>query len=585
MDINQAHIPRENDGRHDFHGEAHLNLPDSRKERGSLFTHRKYPPTKLKNRLIWFRLLWPILLHAVLAIAILFFLLEYVNHRAFNISERRPTVQLHDGTVIAWDFSALLQSDITTLLSVSIAVLRLIAAGWLSSMCWRCAFILMEEHGLKPEQLRLLISYSILTAPLRGQTKRQKIIGWLIMLVLVVTIPVQLAAPVINGSVTWIPAHHPPHHIPNGTISVPYYNGDLEQWRLWSDFLIYRQKAAQSAASLYLLTWKSETQKSGQRRYLPGLQLQINSTLASIVLPYFSAWSIEWVETPGSLMGEEKLNVENFICSMINVTGDLCRQPRYGPVLIPNVPWSNQTQPNSLVVSERQLVVEYVGSRLIPYSDSPNGCLYVKEKSNIGPDHAIYVDSAELCYQFAWVNYTAGTSICYDCPVLSHRTVHNNFAQSVDPDPLTETALRLAAEVIGPVEMMMYVEKESVWNSPEERIVGLLTRSYAASWVALTQSLWNRQLNTTYSISAPASQASVNTRRVYMWLGLQSLVTLSAVLFVLIQSYSDTPVIIDTALAAFYLDTSAISKSDGCHEALVERRVEFEGDRLTLKTQ
>jgi hypothetical protein len=150
---------------------------------------------------------------------------------------------------------------------------------------------------------------------------------------------------------------------------------------------------------------------------------------------------------------------------------------------------------------------------------------------------------------------------------------------------LTETALRLAAEVIGPVEMLMYVEKESVWNSPEDRIVGLLTRSYAASWMALTELLSNRQANTTYSVSAPASQASVNVRRVYLWLGLQSFVPLSAVLFVFMHLRADTPIVADITLTAFYLDTSAVNEHDRCQEAPVTRRVEFEGDRLRLKTE
>ncbi|QRW26535.1 hypothetical protein RhiXN_12196 [Rhizoctonia solani] len=582
--MDRAQISTSNDDRHELDNEARLDVSSSQKEGIWLSTYPERRSTKTEKYLTWLRLLWPILLHAILTTMIVLFLLVYVNHRTFNISERRPTVKLHDGTLIRWEFSALLQSDITTLLSVLISVLRLVTSCWLGPLCWRCAFILMEKYGLKPRQLRLLVSYGVPTAPLQGQVKEGKKIRWIMCFILVTTIPLQLAAPVINGSVTWITANHRPHHLLNQSIPVLHYNGDHEQWRLWTDNLGYRRQTGQTAASFDLLTWRWETEHSGLRRYLPGIQLQINNTLTNITLPYFSVRSIEWVSNPQNLMGEGKVNVEDFICSMINVTGELCRQPRYGPILIPGTPWSNQIMPNPLVVSKRQLVVEYVGSRY-RYSSRPHGCLYVKEQNKIGPDHAIYVDPAEVCYQFAWVHYTAGISTCYDCLVSSHRTVRNSTFQSVNPDTLTETALRLAPEIVGLVESMMYMEKESVWSSPEDRIVGLLTRSYAASWMALTGALWNVQFNTTYSISAPASQALVDIRRIYMWLGLQFLATLSGLLFTFIQSRSATLVIFDTALTAFYLDTSAVYKADRYHEVPQIRQVELEEDRLWLKDQ
>jgi hypothetical protein len=84
----------------------------------------------------------------------------------------------------------------------------------------------------------------------------------------------------------------------------------------------------------------------------------------------------------------------------------------------------------------------------------------------------------------------------------------------------------------------------------------MLTRTYSAAWMALTDhlgaaSLGFPQYNATYAVFPPSSQAQVNSLRVYIWLGLQALITLSGILFVIVQLRTGSSTITDTALTAF----------------------------------
>ncbi|QRW21187.1 transcription-associated protein 1 [Rhizoctonia solani] len=548
------------------------------------------------NRVVWLRVLWPLLFHGVLTVTIAIFMLVYVNDRNFNISERKPTVQLHEGSLVPWEFYAPLQSDITTLLSISIAILRLVAAGWLGPLCWRCAFILMEKYGLRPQQLRRLISYNTVTIPRARATEGTRLTRWLIWVMLAITIPVQLSAPVLTGSITWLPAHHTPQRLSNLTIAIPTLNTGRFTTSRWFSRPENTNRLLRLAAGLTSLTWGRDTSTNTIRRYIPGLQLEVNSTITNTTLPYFSVKSIEWVNNPNATLSTEQLSadpaqpcrrlgIERKECEVRSPAGFLIPDP-----VVPYDPSSNLTDPKPLVISERRLMKKRIGSVNKGADGSPR-CTYSNGTEvsidNFRVDRPFFYGYT-ICYAYAWIDYVAGASTCYDCLVSSHRIVQNNSVLHVKEDFATTTALRLAPVVTGLIEEQEIIDVIPTWHSLDEQVIGMLTRAYVVSWVALTDRLaWDNLYNTTYSVSAPASQATVNVSRVCIWLVLQSLVTLSGVLFIYVQSRTRTLIITDMTLAVFYLDTSAIyGRNDhGEEETLPPRRVRLEGDCLRLKIE
>lgn len=110
------------------------------------------PTSPLKDKtsaLSWLFAVLPLLLHIAVSISISAFVVFYVDHNHFNIVSRRPTFTDLDGTTRHVKGYRPKQTDITTILSVSLAVLRIFSGSWHAATCWRCAIILMELEGMK----------------------------------------------------------------------------------------------------------------------------------------------------------------------------------------------------------------------------------------------------------------------------------------------------------------------------------------------------------------------------------------------------------------------------------------------------
>ncbi|KDN33100.1 hypothetical protein RSAG8_13809, partial [Rhizoctonia solani AG-8 WAC10335] len=180
---------------------------------------------------------------------------------------------------------------------------------------------------------------------------------------------------------------------------------------------------------------------------------------------------------------------------------------------------------------------------------------------------------------------------CLDCRISSHTTVQaddTNPLKNIRGDRMASTALKMMPTVIGTLTAMN-VSVPSAWENVDNYVVEFLRRSYAVSWTAVTNFVGENdtQVNTTYQVALPASQARVNKGRVYIWLAVQSLVTISGILFLLIQANLETPMMRDTTLAAFYVNSSEVHEpgnrknlKDG---ALI--RLRYEDGHMTAKVE
>ncbi|KAH7320560.1 hypothetical protein B0J17DRAFT_685154, partial [Rhizoctonia solani] len=100
--------------------------------------------------------------------------------------------------------------------------------------------------------------------------------------------------------------------------------------------------------------------------------------------------------------------------------------------------------------------------------------------------------------------------------------------------------------------------------------------------------LWTQSAYSSYLPSFPGLLALVDHRRVYLWLGFQLLVTVLGIIFLIIQSSrSKYPLIGDTTLTAFYVDTTAIPRSgkDAAYSGDGVLRIEPRGDRLRVRLE
>ncbi|KAF8678796.1 hypothetical protein RHS04_05195 [Rhizoctonia solani] len=526
-----------------------------------------------------------------------------VSEHHFNINERRPRVKLQNGTEVPWTYQSPLQSDITTLLSFMLAGLRLVAACWIGPLYWRCAFILMREYGLKHQHLQSLVSYGIMLPSIetasRSSNRSNFILIWII---LALALPAQFVAPILTGSITWEHSGHPHQHLSNDTILIPEATYDIWNDRMSSgpnvgNTLI--DSIVEHAALRTVLTWGRDANNSAIRRFIPELgELGVGSKIDSVVLPYFSVDSIEWLGEYSEEYSDLQYNINRTICPKLNITGSstcpISQQTTGSIVLNPTSYWTDRRGQASDVVAERRLLI-VTGSDWIWGSDKSHvTCVICRvDRYHEKTDHEMighemmghYQDG--LCVKYAWVSYTAGVVNCYNCSVSSDRIVQLkiNDAPSPSPGPMIEEALRImplatVPMVLGDGSADIY----PLWHTLEDMVIGILSRSYAASWMALNDRS-NHSRPTGYWVSPAASLAVVNMLRLYLWAGFQLLVTLSGVLFIYVQVNSSDSILGNTALFAFYTNTSAVTSDPEWAENTggMAHRIETEGEYLRLK--
>ncbi|CAE7155111.1 unnamed protein product [Rhizoctonia solani] len=88
---------------------------------------------------IWIATAWTLVMHGILSVIVTIFLFGYVDGRYFSPIERSPLVQVVGGTRLA-PFCPM-QSDIVTILSSMIAILRTALSAWIASLsCGKLLF-------------------------------------------------------------------------------------------------------------------------------------------------------------------------------------------------------------------------------------------------------------------------------------------------------------------------------------------------------------------------------------------------------------------------------------------------------------
>ncbi|KDN37380.1 hypothetical protein RSAG8_10185, partial [Rhizoctonia solani AG-8 WAC10335] len=436
---------------------------------------------------------WPLMLHFALASTIVGIVLRLVDGQDFNLESRRPSVLLPDGISKPTNF-VLLQSDITTLLSTALAVLRLVAACWLGPLCWRCAFILLKTVGLTQFQLHTTIRYGVPLIPKKGL----KTTCLVVCLVMAVVLPTNVTAPVLTGSITWTTSSRLTERVLNSTVSASTV-ATSSGWTGWNRYPAARERLAVSAAGYANIAWGRDTPGGPEKRVLRSCSvLATNSTVASVRIPYFSVDFIEWVKDPERSLSASQLDVLGNGCSLTAIHDKQQECPiRTAPGTLGLIPGANFTSlspegdpfPEPAIIRERRLMVLFSHWREGPHIP----CQPVKPAnrtnrwiSDIFPANVGFYPQPRggECWVFAWVNFTAGSGDCLNCRISSSSTVQNDDVFEVQPDRMAGPALRVMPTAIS----LMTLMNSSIplpWRNIDKYVTEVLGRSYAVSWAAL----------------------------------------------------------------------------------------------------
>jgi len=199
----------------------------------------------------------------------------------------------------------LYQSDVTTLISVALVLIRFLGGSWLALTGWRMSFIILERDGATLTELSRMINYRIPPTALRhgGQPWQQQsnLLLPTMWLIILLATPSIFISPLLTGAVSWIPT---------GVINITTA-GQGERWNeynIYANNRFYDVLGAFGLSSIAATGSYSQNSTSIFRRRIPSISgIAVNSTLANVTIPYFNIESLDWVMSVDQLGNDTAL--------------------------------------------------------------------------------------------------------------------------------------------------------------------------------------------------------------------------------------------------------------------------------------
>ncbi|CAE7054245.1 unnamed protein product [Rhizoctonia solani] len=499
----------------------------------------------------------PLIFQAAIAIAIACIMIFPLDQSQFFL-ERYPTVTLADGTSIQLDGYHLLQSDITTLLSVSLVILRWVAAAWAGPLCWRVICLLGESHGVQRRDIRWASNRMVLPP----STYFRNPLAFVLGIILLVSAVPQAFSPVLTGAIRWEPITLnldpiPGHSQPIVNISEQHFF-DSEYSGSNVPMIIARD---------YVTTWGNSSETNVSRRLIPAIEgLGINSTLANITLPYLHT-SVEWYKTLPS-------EVKRRINETMYVDG----------ILAENATQLQNTH-GSIWLTTDQVDFWWTRSWYLVLRAREGAC-----SLQYYPYSPHMEDFPGYCHAVARVWFNATSGLCVNCRVVSQSVVQNDTELQLAQHDPTGKSYRVANMLAARIPNMTVLTTllPAVEADRTRYVQMFLFRAYCSLWATTTElasqgvgAIAHRQ--SAYSPPLPSLKARVDSARVFAWLGVQLLATCAGVVFLYLQSKSKHPLIEDASMIAFDMDTSDAPKPSAHDKSEPTTLLIFESDGESWK--
>ncbi|CAE6445876.1 unnamed protein product [Rhizoctonia solani] len=532
----------------------------------------------------WVHTTWALIAHFILSVGTVGFVLFYVDNESFNLTERSPFVKtIHNS--IKTPFRPT-QSDIVTILSSMIVTVRSALAAWVTALCWRAALFLMER-GLPRRDLKTLISFGVLSP----RMYQRDAVTFLIGTFLLASMLSGLVSPLLTGSIYWAPSNQLAWNLPTPPAEVT--NSDFSiQWENYKNNTPSRSVVIQKGLGMVNIGWGRDIEQGTLKRVIPSLSdLAIDSTVENVTLPYFAMHNLEWISNPEESLTKDERNFTTLNQKMADFSPTGTFTLDLGSVvLIPSESWSSDSGPitSNTTVTDTRLLMLYHSFNVTALNESqPMRSIFYRLPPNMG-----IVSQENKVYSFARVSFSAGVGRCEEnkCIISAPLTVQNNTFINLQPDRLTQQSLALAPSV---AQFLSSVNSSIPFplngTRIDDYIEAVLVRSYSGAWNALNDFTgeWSRPLLSNYTPAWECLKAKVDKRRVYAWLGVQLLVTFLGAVFLFIQAHSKHPLIGDTVLTAFYLDTTEVPKkqADSRFQRDSVLKVEKGGERYKVTVE
>ncbi|KAI9729217.1 MAG: hypothetical protein M1834_007009 [Cirrosporium novae-zelandiae] len=485
-------------------------------------------------------------------------------------------------------------SDITSLLSAATMIIDFFGGIWIGITTWRCAFILLENNGLKVKHL------SEILGGLPPQ-KWPRGLEWLVTIVLLCILPQQFIEPLISGSVNWNAAttNGQPVQVQSGADSAA--SSDW-YWYLAQETTrkIYARRAAGLASIAWSVSDAQETNNSSRNflggvscRHVMSSRMPVNSTLMNATIPCIEIHNIIWPvgDVPSDVWEAASSNSQN-----LSLVGDSPFSYYQSGVAVlfsraepiwntPGTVAINQSAqmaafPEATIFRGNMTVIMLVDRQKTTnckpiagnaFGNSSYTTKHVQNLMNLGNAYD------ENCLTYGTVHFTAGVIHAPTSKYISAQVVEvdpnskepdggraylstENITTAIEPSIWTREALWLMPDIMTSIAVMN-TSSIPTWENLDGYTATLIRHAYLANWDMLHA--WFEQNDTTLMTALPAQQrlrASVSFVQLFSWLGVTFLLPLSGILIRYMQTkYCRRGMIVDN-VAVLLTDPSGVVK-------------------------
>ncbi|KAF2018139.1 hypothetical protein BU24DRAFT_421138 [Aaosphaeria arxii CBS 175.79] len=483
----------------------------------------------------------------------------------------------------------LYQTEVNGFISVALVLMRLLASCSAALLVWRLIYILLEKSGLTIAELCRLANLKV---PIVPRLDSRHNFHWTCFAAIMTLLlwPPSFAAPLANSSLNWIPSTRVSPE-PGQSFKFPIYDrqhpdrgGFIYPHIVTPAILKASLMVSQDPDYAFIALNKSQVPL---KRYIYDSSPPLNdSGICNIMLPYFKVTGIQWLDAPE---GVDIWNLDN--SSMLDNNPNPGQFAGVGTLgFFTETKWnagqaieSYKAHESETFEGKRNISIFVgevnVGKPLkdgsIPTIDTPcssYGDILGELPSVSQASVNIYFNKkwmAKRCYMLAEVNMKAGA---YPNRRVNIKRVgfSNKMSMAVpidgpaDLDPVLspDNAILPVLDIMSDVtRMITYMDLTPGWqknNSIDNYVSGMLTTAYHATWSAMP----TQNATETVSITPlePVIQARVNRGRLYIWLAMNSTLTIAGIILAAVLKLAgEAKIIRDTTLAAMTLDLKYIA--------------------------
>jgi len=443
-------------------------------------------------------------------------------------------------------------SDITTLISAGLVVIKLLVTSWTAGAVWRCAVELTHSTrvSLSPKQLSFMTRYKLppwTRYPFELPKGSRSLV---VTAILILVLPQQFIAPLLSGAVNWSPSLIPGGApvLVNSTdplAAAAYYY----QYVAPVTYIDKRTQVYKMATGLASLPWSdgSTTSKNGTsltgngcRHVVNDDGLPPNSTLRSAIVPCIKFHGIAWATSNDQIPFNHTNTVFQKTMSLINDSISHYNNPGHAVLFDPDLPWNNSQgsglPPSTLFSGTKVLALNIANT----YNCSQIG---INNFGDINGDRRTFPQhivgwALGTCYIFANVTFTAGVTNSPLSTYLSSRVVEDRTPINevkFEPSIWTEQALWLLPDLMTMISLANSSQIPT-WHNVDLYAENLIRQSYLAAWDSLHQTFDEGGVISEATQVEPRIQASVSYPRVFSWLTVSLLTSVGGVLLMLLPS-------------------------------------------------